>query len=62
MEIKRWAVVSKDSSNGYKRGEVPWSVSSKEAAEEELKKWFNSDDFEIVELTGTLPERKVKCQ
>jgi hypothetical protein len=57
--IKRWAVVlSKDNDKGYSRGNIYEICDSAEDAETCLINWDDSG-HEIVELTGTLPERKV---
>jgi hypothetical protein len=53
MEIKRWAVVDNKTKH---RGAVIISNSSKEEAEYYLREMcINPNDFEIIELTGTLP-------
>ena len=58
LEIKRWVVVLDNNFKEIKRGEVIGSYSSYDNAKTAIG-WKNEDaTYEIVELTGTLPERK----
>jgi hypothetical protein len=57
VEIKRWAIVRTTPYKGLWRGYVRSVGDNKKTLESDKQ-----EDEEIVELTGTLQERKVKCQ
>lgn len=57
MEIKRWAVVCVV---GEERGYAAWTFPSEHQAKEKRDSYSCPADYEIVELTGTLPAREIK--
>jgi hypothetical protein len=59
IEIKRWALVRrKGEFEDEVRGTFILSLDSKEEAESVLNSRLDAENYEIVELTGTLPARE----
>lgn len=59
VEVKRWAIVLTIDSVGHKRGEVMTTCADKQFLEDSFKQDLKLGVVALIELTGTLPERKI---
>jgi hypothetical protein len=62
MEIKRWSLICNKDYGRWKRGEFRFADNSIQEIEKVLNVYVEKEErkyWEIVELVGTLPERKV---
>ena len=61
LEIKRWSLICNEDYKHWKRGEFRFADNSVQEIEKVLNVYVEKEErkyWEIVELTGTLPERK----